>query len=298
MTPLRLATRGSPLALWQAEFVARSLAPRSVELVIVRTEGDRIQSASLADIGGRGVFTKEVQVAVLNGDADLAVHSLKDLPTEPTPGLTLAATPERGPAGDVLVSNRFERFDQLPEGARVATGSLRRRAMLRHRRPDLDLVDIRGNIDTRLNKLDRDDLDAILLAEAGLARLGLSARIREVLDPTWMIRAVGQGALGIECRSDDAAAIAALAPLNHARTLAEVRAERAFLRHLGGGCQTPIAAAGRVEGAELILDGVVLSPCGAERIDARGAGPADDPDRVGRDLATELLARGAARLLN
>src|SRR5439155_7785507 len=208
LMPLRIGTRGSPLALWQANHVAEQLrpliSPRLVELVHVQTEGDRDQSASLAHIGGRGVFTKEIERALLDGRVDVAVHSLKDLPTQPVDGLVLAAIPPRGPAGDVLVAVGVASFDDLPRGARVATGSLRRRAQLLHRRPDLRLADIRGNVETRLRKLEEEDLDATILAEAGLKRLQLEQRITELLDPAWMLPAVGQGALGLECRTDDA----------------------------------------------------------------------------------------------
>lgn len=295
MTPLRIATRGSPLALWQARHVAARLAPIPSELIIVRTEGDRVQDASLSVIGGQGVFTKEVQLAVLRGEADLAVHSLKDLPTEPTAGLTLAAVPGRGPTGDALVSTQFGSFDQLPAGARVATGSLRRRAMLRHRRPDLELVDIRGNVDSRLKKLDA--LDAIILAEAGLVRLGLRERITEILDDAWFLPAVGQGALGLECRADDEVALAALRPLDDPAAHAEVAAERALLRHLGGGCQVPIAAAGRCREGTLVLRGAVLTPDGAQRLDASTSGNVAQAESLGRTLAAELLTRGAAEML-
>src|SRR5436190_4066592 len=240
---LRIGTRASPLALWQANHVADRLrplaAPRPVELVHVQTEGDRDQAASLAHIGGRGVFTKEIQRAVLDGRVDVAVHSLKDLPTGAVPGLALAAVPPRGPTGDVLVTPTPTRFDDLPRGATVATGSLRRRAQLLHRRPDLQLADIRGNVDTRLRKLREQGLDALILAAAGLERLGLGHAITERLDPAWMLPAVGQGALGLECRSDDAKTRALLAPLNDAATRCAVLAERAMLRGLGGGWQVP-----------------------------------------------------------
>ena len=201
---LRLGTRGSPLALWQANFVAARLRPlvepRRVELVTIETHGDRDQSTALAAMGGFGVFTKAIQTALHEDRVDVAVHSLKDLPTIPEPGLELVAVPPRGPSGDAFVSRRYRRFDDLPEGAIVGTSSLRRRAQVLNRRPDLRLHDLRGNIDTRLRKLDEQNLDAIILAEAGLVRLNLADRITEILDPSWMLPAVGQGAIGLECR--------------------------------------------------------------------------------------------------
>src|SRR5687767_10218894 len=232
MTPLRIGTRGSPLALWQAHHVAGLLrprvAPRPVELVEIQTSGDIDRSTSLTQIGGQGVFTKEIQKALLAGTVDVAVHSLKDLPTVEFEGLVLAAVPPRGPTGDALVSLKHRRFEELPSGAVVASSSLRRRAQLLHRRPDLKLIDIRGNVDTRLRKLDEQGLDATILAQAGLVRLGLSQHITEVLDPAWMLPAVGQGALGLECRADDAETRALLDGLNDPATYYAVLAERAM----------------------------------------------------------------------
>ncbi|HEY1378311.1 MAG TPA: hydroxymethylbilane synthase [Gemmataceae bacterium] len=300
-SPLRIGTRGSPLALWQATYVADRLSPialpRRVEVVHVQTEGDRDQSASLAHIGGRGVFTKDIQRAVLNGLVDVAVHSLKDLPTQPVPGLTLAAVPPRGPTGDVLVSASGKHFADLPQGARVATGSLRRRAQLLHRRPDLRLEDIRGNVETRLRKLRDQGYDALVLAAAGLERLGLAGVATEVLDPGWMLPAVGQGALGLECRSDDAATLALLAALNDPPTRRAVEAERALLYHLGGGCQVPLGAAARVDGDVLVLRAAVLAADGSRRVAGEEAGPASDAAAVGERLADRLRGQGAAELL-
>jgi hydroxymethylbilane synthase len=301
MTTLRLGTRGSPLALWQANHVAGLLRRHhpglDVVLVEIATAGDRAREASLSQIGGQGVFTKEIQRALLDGRVDLAVHSLKDLPTEPVGGLALAAVPPRGPAGDAFVSRRHRRFDDLPEGARVATGSLRRRAQLLNRRPDLALVDIRGNVETRLRKLEGQGLDAIILARAGLERLGLQDAITETLDPAWMLPAVGQGALGLECRSDDDAVRTLLQPLDDAATRQAVTAERALLRGLGGGCLVPIGAAAEVEAGRLTLRGVVLSPDGKRRIDAELRGAAADAEGLGLRLAETMLQRGARALL-
>lgn len=299
--PLRIGTRGSPLALWQANHIADRLrpllAPRTVELVHVQTEGDRDQSASLAHIGGRGVFTKEIERALLDGRVDVAVHSLKDLPTQPVEGLVLAAVPARGPSGDVLVAASVSRFDDLPPGARVATGSLRRRAQLLHRRPDLRLADIRGNVETRLRKLRADGYDALVLAGAGLDRLGLSGVVTEVLDPAWMLPAVGQGALGLECRTDDDATRSVLARLDDPPTHQAVEAERALLFYLGGGCQVPLGAFARVDGATMSLRAAVLAVDGTRRIAGEETGPAANAAAVGERLADRLGAQGAAELI-
>ncbi len=290
MKPLRIATRGSPLALWQAHHVAGLLrplvAPRPVELVEVQTSGDVIRDVALAKIGGEGLFTKEIQKALLADTADVAVHSLKDLPTIEVDNITLAAVPPRGPAGDALVSLRHRGFDALPIGAVVASSSLRRKAQLLHRRPDLKLIDIRGNVETRLRKLQEQDLDATILAEAGLRRLGLAERITEILDPSWMLPAVGQGALGLECRADDAQTIAVLRQLDDQATHTAVLAERAFLRAMGGGCQVPMGAHAVLRPDGIQLRAVVLSEDGSRRRDAEAVGT--DPDEVGRRVAGML----------
>ncbi|MCI0683440.1 MAG: hydroxymethylbilane synthase [Gemmataceae bacterium] len=301
MSPLRIGTRGSTLALWQANHVRdrlRALAPdRAIELVEIETEGDLVRDVPLVALGGQGAFTKAIQQALLDNRADVAVHSLKDLPTFTVDGLMLAAAPERGPAGDVFVSVKHRSFDDLPRGGVVATSSLRRRAQVLHRRPDLKLVDMRGNVETRLRKLVEQDLDAIILAEAGLVRLGLADRITEVLDRSWMLPAVGQGALGLECRVADHPTRGLVEQLNHAETRAAVLAERALLRGLGGGCAVPIGAAASVAGATLTLQGVVLAPDGSQRIAAEVAGPIQDAEALGDRLAHELLSRGARELL-
>lgn len=296
---VRIGTRGSPLALWQAHFVADRLREAHpglvVELIEIQTTGDQVQGVPLASFGGEGVFTKAIQNALLDDGVDIAVHSLKDLPTVVVPELALAAVPGRGPTGDALVSTKHESFAALPQGAVVATSSLRRRAQLAHRRPDLKLIDIRGNVDTRLRKLDEQNLDATILAEAGLSRLGLASRITEVLDNAWMLPAVGQGALGIECRAADSQTLALLAPLNDAPTRAAVLAERAMLRTLGGGCHLPIAARTAVAGETVTVTGVVLSPDGSRRISASHSGTA--AEEVGVMLAEELMRQGAKELL-
>jgi hydroxymethylbilane synthase len=301
MNPLRIGTRGSQLALWQANHIAACLrplsAPRPVELIEIQTSGDLDRETSLTVLGGQGVFTKEIQRALLDQRVDVAVHSLKDLPTIAFQGLTLAAVPERGPVRDAFVSRRFATFAALPRGARVASSSLRRRAQLLARRPDLQLSDIRGNVDTRLRKLTEQDLDAIILAEAGLRRLGQGEHITECLDVAWMVPAVGQGALGLECRSDDAPVRALLAQLDHAPTHAAVVAERSLLRHLGGGCQVPIGGHATLPGETLTLHGVVLLPDGSQRIEGRVSGSPAEAEGLGRNLAVQMLGRGARTIL-
>lgn len=301
MTAWRIGTRGSPLALWQAQYVAHRLAPlvggQPVELEQIETAGDQVQDVPLPQLGGEGVFTKEIQNALLAGAVDVAVHSLKDLPTVPVAGLILAAVPARGPAGDVLVSRRQPRFDDLPLGAVVGTSSLRRRSQSLNRRPDLRLVNVRGNIETRLRKLADESFDALILAEAGLERLGLRAAITEVLDSAWMLPAVGQGALGLECRANDPGTCSLVGRLDDPPTRQAVTAERALLRALGGGCQVPIGAAARIARGRLFLRAAVLSPDGCERVEAEIDGPAEEAESLGQRLAADLAARGALRLL-
>ncbi len=270
---------------------------RPVELIEIETAGDRIRDVALTQIGGDGVFTKEIQRALLAGTVDVAVHSLKDLPTTHVAGLTLGAVPERGPSGDVFVSHKHKHFDELPRGAVVGTSSLRRRSQALHRRPDLRMVNLRGNVETRLRKLDEQNLDAIILAEAGLERLGLRSAITEILDTEWMLPAVGQGALGLECRADDTVTLGLLEPLNHGPTRQAVLAERALLRGLGGGCLVPIGASARVEGECLTLRGAVLTSNGTQRVAAETCGTATEAEAVGQQLAKTLLAHGARTLL-
>jgi hydroxymethylbilane synthase len=299
MQPLRL---GSALALWQANHIAALLrpllAPRPVELVLLQTTGDQVQHVQLSQIGGQGIFTKEIQRAVLDGTADIAVHSLKDLPTIPTPGLILAAVPERGPVEDVFLSHHFQRFADLPQNATVATGSPRRRAQLLHRRPDLQLIELRGNVDTRLRKLKDQGWHCMILAHAGLSRLGLTSEIKEILDPEWMLPAIGQGALGLECRADDTDTQQALRLLNHEPSFQAVTAERSFMRHLSGGCLHPIAALATHIGTTLELHGAVLSPDGHTRLAGRHAGLPTQAGQIGAELAEQLLQQGADKVLH
>ncbi|MBN2023100.1 MAG: hydroxymethylbilane synthase [Pirellulales bacterium] len=296
---LRLGTRASALARWQAEWVAGRLVAlgHEVKLVPIATTGDQDRESPIETIGAQGVFTKEIQRVLLDGRIDVAVHSLKDLSTEPVPGLCLVAVPERASAADALVSREGDSFEALPAGATIGTGSLRRRAQLLNVRPDLRVLDLRGNVETRLAKLAAGGFDAVVLAEAGLDRLGLSDRITQILPCEIVLPAVGQGALGIEARSDDEATHAALAVLEHGPSRAAVAAERAMLAALEGGCLAPIAAWGRVEGESLTLAGRVLSPDGARRLDAARLGPVDDPEALGRRVAEALLAQGAGELI-
>jgi hydroxymethylbilane synthase len=301
MNPLRIGTRGSPLALWQAHHVSNLLRAAipdlAIDLIEIETVGDRVRDVPLVQLGGDGAFTKTIQQALQEGRVDVAVHSLKDLPTFAVDGLMLAATPQRGPTGDAFVSTIHRSFAELPPRAVVATSSLRRKAQLLFRRPDLNLIDIRGNVETRLRKLVEQNLDATILAEAGLMRLGLTDRITEVLDSTWMLPAVGQGALGLECRIDDAATRAILARLNDAPTWWSVLAERAMLRGLGGGCQVPIGAATTIADGVLTLRGVVLPPDGGRRVEAQITGPMEQAEALGQALADQLRERGAEEML-
>lgn len=296
--PLRLGTRGSKLAQWQANHVAGRLqqAGCSVEIVLISTIGDQRQQEPIADVG-QGVFTKEIQRALRDGQVDLAVHSLKDLPTEPTPGLSLAAVPQRAAVGDALLSRQGQTFEQLPQGAVVGTGSNRRRAQLWYRRPDLVLHDLRGNVDTRIRKLQEGQFDAIILAEAGLTRLGLHEHITEVLPLQWYLPAVGQGALGIEIREDDATTRQAVAVLDDADTHAAVTAERALLAGLRAGCLAPVGAWARMVEGQLVLEAVVLSIDGRQRLTATKQGPPENAASLGQQAAEELIAAGATALI-
>ena len=293
---IRLATRGSVLALAQARVVADRLqaAGAPVEIVPMRTEGDRRAEARLAAVGGKGLFVREIEEALLRGDADVAVHSLKDLPAETPRGLILAVFPEREDPRDVIVRREPGGLDALPRGAVVGTSSPRRRAIVLSLRPDLAVAPIRGNVDTRLAKLATGQWDAVLLAAAGLRRLGIAPRHLTPLAPEVFVPAVGQGVLGVQARADDAATLAALRALDHAPTRACALAERAFLARLGASCVTPMAAHARHAGGRLVMDALVLSEDGREVLRERGEGPAADADALGRRVAEALLARGAA----
>jgi hydroxymethylbilane synthase len=291
--------------MWQAEHVAALLrqvdSTVRVEIIPLSTIGDRDQSEPLVQLGSEGVFTREVQHAVLDGRADLAVHSLKDLPTVETSGLCLAAVPERGATADAIVfplsQPGAKSLDDLPQTARVGTGSPRRRAQLLHRRPDLQFFDVRGNVETRLRKLDAGEYDALVLAEAGLSRLGLAGRISGLLQPPVMLPAVGQGALGIECRTDDAITRGLLAKLNDDSTRRAVIAERVLLAELKAGCHAPVGVWTQPVCGNLRLEAVVLSTDGHRRLVAESTGPADQPETIGRHVAELLRVQGADELI-
>lgn len=290
---LAIGSRGSQLALWQARWIQGKLQALGLEsrIEVIRTTGDRVTSVPLANVGGKGLFTKEIEDALLARQVDLAVHSLKDLPTAIPEGLQLAAIPEREDPRDAMVGKKLE---ELRQGAAVGTSSLRRSAQLRRLRPDLQVESVRGNVDTRLRKLDEGQYEAIVLAAAGLTRLGWSGRIAEALDPDLMCPAVGQGALAVETRAGEDICAA----LDHAGTRAAVTAERSLLAALEGGCQTPIGAHARVEGARLRLLGIVLSADGSDWVRDRAEGPVEDARRIGVELADKLREQGAGRILS
>lgn len=294
---VRLGTRSSPLARWQADWVAARLTALgvAVEMVHITTQGD-VTTGPLGQIGGQGLFTKEIQRALLADQIDLAVHSLKDLPTADVPGLTIAAVPARESIHDVLVGP-YRALDELPQGARIGTGSLRRRAQLLYQRPDLQLLEIRGNVDTRLRKLDSGEYDAIVLAQAGLSRLGLAERITYVIPPEIMLPAVGQGALGLETRSDDEVTRQLVQPLNDSPTNESVTAERTLLQTLRAGCLAPVGAWARVVNGNLHLEAVVLDPDGTKRLIFERTGEFGTAVNLGKEAAEKLLSEGAAELI-
>ena len=304
--PLRIGTRGSALARWQSDWVADRLRDAHpglvVEIVEIRTRGDRDRNTPLGQMGGgTGLFTKEIQRALIDGEVEIAVHSLKDLPTDGPESLVLGAVPRREAPDDALIAPRHLTLEDLPIGTTVGTGSLRRRAQLRYKRPDLNVVGVRGNVETRLNKAISGELDAVVLAEAGLRRLGLEGRITDRLGPPDFLPAVGQGALGIECRRIDDDTRRLLAPLDHRPSHRAVRAERACLAVLEGGCMIPLGAwardLGGDDGDRMALDVVVLDPDGTQRLAGSRTGPRFDPDALGRAVAEDLRALGADRLL-
>lgn len=301
MKTLKIATRQSPLALWQAEhirFRLNELYPDlTVELVKFVTQGDKILDTPLAKIGGKGLFVKELEAALLDGRADLAVHSMKDVPMHLPENLSLAVICEREDPLDAFVSNQYSNFDELPLGAKVGTSSLRRKCQILQLRPDLEIIDLRGNVGTRLSKLDDGLYDAIILASAGLKRLGLADRIRHSLDPVVSLPAVGQGALGLECRENDHELLALIQPLQHQETSICVRAERAFNAYLEGGCQVPIAGYATLVNAQLKIEGRVGSVDGKTLLKEVLEGTADEAEQLGEQLAQRLLAQGAGELL-
>ena len=296
----RIGTRASQLALWQANWIKSELERQypgaEVELLKIKTMGDKILDVPLAQVGGKGLFVKEIEEAMLRGEIDLAVHSMKDVPTEFPDGLGLVVTTKREDPRDAFLSDGVL-FKDLRQGARIGTSALRRQAQLLKVRPDLEMVIIRGNVETRIRKLKEDNLDAVILAAAGLNRLGFSNVITELLAIDFSIPAIGQGALGLECRLDDNAMIEALSFLNHADTAAAVLAERALLKRCEGGCQVPIAAHGTISGATLTLVGFIASVDGRETVRDSISGPATDAVTMGIELADRLLAAGGKAIL-
>lgn len=299
---LVIGSRGSRLALWQAEWACRELTSLQpdldVRIEVIRTRGDRIQNAPFSQIGGKGVFTKEIEEALLDGRVDLAVHSLKDLPTDLPDGLEIGAVSPRARVEDALVSRNGETFDDLPDAARVGTSSLRRQAQLAHLRGDLRLEGIRGNVETRLSKLDTEGLDTVVLAAAGLERLGLADRISEYLPAERVLPAPGQGAMAIEVRQNDGHVGGLMARLDDRSTRCAVTAERAVLSSLGGGCRVPIGAWARVEGGRMVLDAMVAMPDGSRLVRAQAIGEPDQAEPMGLGLADDLTARGAREILD
>jgi hydroxymethylbilane synthase len=298
---LRIATRTSPLALWQAEHVRdRLLAQQAglrVELVGMKTKGDKILDTPLAKVGGKGLFVKELEQGMLDGRADIAVHSMKDVPVAFPHGLSLTAILAREDPRDAFVSGRFRSLDELPKGAKVGTSSLRRQCQLRARRPDLEVLDLRGNVNSRLAKLDGGEYDAVLLACAGLKRLGLGQRITRALPPDESLPAIGQGAIGIECRSDDRVVHELVAPLADPDTRDAVLAERAMNERLAGGCQVPIAGHAVLEDERVYLRGLVGRPDGTRIVSGEIDGPRAEAWALGTALAEDLLGRGAREIL-
>jgi hydroxymethylbilane synthase len=298
---LRIATRKSPLALWQANHVRDALMARhpglDIELLTMTTQGDKILDTPLAKVGGKGLFVKELELGILERRADMAVHSMKDVPVEFPQGLGLAAILEREDPRDALISDAFSSIDALPQGARVGTSSLRRQCQLRARRPDLEVLDLRGNVNTRLAKLNNGDYDAILLAAAGVKRMGWEDRITELLPPEQFLPAIGQGAIGIEIRVADERVSGIVSALNDAQTATRIRAERALNERLQGGCQVPIAGYSDISQGVIVLRALVGRPDGTELVQGVISGKPEDAEELGQVLADDLLSRGAKQIL-
>jgi hydroxymethylbilane synthase len=298
---VKIGTRGSQLALWQANWVKSELLRRhsniSADLITIKTKGDKITDVPLASVGGKGLFVKEIEEALLDRRIDIAVHSMKDMPSEIPAGLCIGAIPEREAPEDVLISRNGRSFSDLPEGAAIGTSSLRRAAQLRHIRPDIKVLPLRGNLDTRMKKLETENLDAIVLAAAGVKRMKLEDRITEVLDEMTMLPAVGQGALCIEIRENDPDIVSVVEELSHHNTRVAVTGERSFLRRLEGGCQVPIAAYGKISEKRLTLTGLVANIDGTTLIKEAITGPESESETLGLELADRLLSRGAKKIL-
>lgn len=298
---IRIATRKSPLALWQANHVRDALLARNagvdIELLTMSTQGDKILDTPLSKVGGKGLFVKELELGMLEGRADMAVHSMKDVPVDFPDGLGLAAILPREDPRDALISNKFSSLDELPQGARVGTSSLRRQCQLRSRRPDLEVLDLRGNVNTRLKKLDNGEYDAIMLAAAGVKRMGWEQRISELLPPENFLPAIGQGAIGIEIRSDDEKIRLLVSALNDEQTAIRVQAERSLNEALDGGCQVPIAGYAEISHGVILLRALVGSPDGREMVQGVISGKPEDAVELGQVLAQDLLSRGAGDIL-
>jgi hydroxymethylbilane synthase len=298
---IKIGTRGSKLALTQANLVADNLKKLNpgvtVEICVIKTRGDIMQDVSLLKIGGKGVFVKEIEDALLSSTVDLAVHSMKDVPTEIPEGLTFVAIMQREDARDILVSKNNRKMEFMPRGARIGTGSMRRSAQLMAILPDLSIVSLRGNLETRLKKIETENLHGVILAAAGMKRMGLTEKISQYLPIETMLPAVGQGALGLEIRDSDDELKKILVKLNHAPTAAEITAERSFLRHLGGGCLLPIAAFGKLEGEQLSLEGLVAVPQGTSIIRDKVNGSVTEAEELGKRLAEMILEKGGNKLL-
>jgi len=298
---IRLGSRGSQLALWQAEHIRSGIERRTgrpVEITKIKTTGDMILDVPLARVGGKGLFVKEIEEALLGGRIDLAVHSMKDVPTDLPDRLVIAAITRREDPRDAFLSRRYPRLEELPAGARVGTSSLRRQTQLLGLRPDLRIESLRGNLDTRIRKMEEGLFDAVILAAAGIRRLGWEAKITQYLPPEVSLPAIGQGALGIEIRRDDPETLETVSFLNDRETACAVRAERGFLKRLEGGCQVPIASFGRTEGETIFLEGLVGRPDGSQILRARAQGSVSDPESLGVELAEDLLRRGAKEILD
>ena len=298
---LTIGTRGSPLALWQAHWIKSQLeslhGDLTVDLVKIKTSGDKIQDVPLAKIGGKGLFTKEIEESMLRYETDIAVHSMKDVPVKFPPSLTLSVVTEREDPRDALIARNGLKLDTLPKGARVGTGSFRRTTQLLNYRPDLEVVPMRGNVQTRLDKLKSEGLDAIILASAGLIRLDMADHITEYIEPEIMLPGGGQGAVGIESRKEDLRVMNRIFPLDHEETHLALEAERAFLTRLEGGCLVPIGVYATIEGETLHLRGLVGSLDGKQMLKAERKGSVEDPEAIGFELAGEILGMGADKIL-
>jgi hydroxymethylbilane synthase len=298
---IKIGTRGSKLALWQAHWVKKALQKShpsiSAEIVILKTKGDKILDVPLAMVGGKGLFVKEIEEAIINGHIDLAVHSMKDMPADIPEGLCIGAVPKREAPQDVLISKKDQVLSELKRGAHIGTSSLRRAAQLRNIRPDIHISSLRGNLDTRLRKLATEDLDAVILAAAGVKRLNFENRITEYLDEDVMLPAVGQGALCVEIRKNDPRIALLVSDLDHRHTHTAIKGERAFLGRLEGGCQVPIAAHGKIEGNTFILTGLVADLDGRTVIRETVSGSPAQSETIGVELAERLLSKGAKRIL-